>query len=371
MKKTISKIALSVFMIACGMAMGVFIGDAIVSLMGENYSFAGYFLWLLIYLALLYAAYFVHIIVHECGHLVFGLISGYEFSSFRIGSVIITKEEGKLRFSRYALAGTSGQCLLSPPKSADGKIPYKLYNLGGVAFNLILALLSLILYFAFPKIPVLSVVFMESFAVGMFTAALNGIPMRGLLNNDGQNALSLSKDEHALVSFANQLSVNGRMAKGERLRDMPEELFELAEGADASNPINNTIIVFRCNRLMDEHRFGEARELCEKLMADESVMPIYKNMLACDLAFCEMLAGEEEKAKSRFTDAQNKFMAAMAKNPSIMRTQYAHALICQKDAAKAEKYLADFEKTAKRYPYAGDIESERELIEEAKRAVNL
>jgi hypothetical protein len=318
-----------------------------------------------------YAVYFLQIIIHESGHLVFGLITGYKFSSFRIGNVIITKNNGKFKFARFSVAGTLGQCLLCPPEEKNGKMPYRLYNFGGVIFNAVSMIISLILYFAFPDIHVLSVAFMVSAVIAFWMAASNGIPMKGLVNNDGYNGVSLGKDGNALRSFANQLRVNGRMTLGERLRDMPQELFELPEEADTANPINNTITVFHCNRLMDEHRFGEARELCEKLMAHESVLPIYKNMLACDLAFCEMLEGEADRAKSRFTKAQKKFMAAMSKNPSIMRTQYAYALVCEKDGIQAEKYLAAFEKVSKTYPYKGDIESERELMEEARRRVNI
>ena len=84
-----------------------------------------------------------------------------------------------------------------------------------------------------------------------------------------------------------------------------------------------------------------------------------------------MLAGECDRAVSRFTKEQKKIMAEMAKNPSVIRTQYAYALLCEKDNAKAEKHLAEFEKAAKKHPYPGDIESERELIEEARKAVAL
>ncbi|MBQ9745506.1 MAG: hypothetical protein IJW21_01620, partial [Clostridia bacterium] len=166
--------------------------------------------------------------------------------------------------------------------------PYVLYNLGGVIMNLAVGAAGLALWFIFPRVPVLSVFLMSLFAVGVMISLTNGVPMSvGMMNNDGLNALSLGKDLHALRSFANQLRVNARMAKGERLRDMPCGLFELAQEADAANPINATINVFACNRLVDEHRFAEARELCEALAADEAVLPIYKNMLTCDLAFCE------------------------------------------------------------------------------------
>jgi len=374
-KKKSNGVSARALMIAFGflifIGIGVFIACDIINYLGDDPGFAEYYLWLAVYLLVFYAVYFVHIIVHESGHLVFGLLTGYKFSSFRIGSVIITKENGKLKFAHFSLMGTLGQCLLYPPEEENGKIPYRLYNFGGVIFNFLLAFISFVLYLLFPGIYVLSAAFMVSAVIGLWTAASNGIPMSGLVNNDGYNGISLGRDVHALRSFANQLRVNGRMAKGERLRDMPQELFELSEGADIANPINNTIIVFKCNRLMDEHRFEEVRTLCEKLIENENIMPIYKNMLICDLAFCEMLLGEEERAKSRFNKEQKKFMAAMAKNPSIVRTWYAHALFFEKNTAKAEKYLADFEKIAANYPYSGDTESERELMEEVKKAVNL
>ena len=367
--------AARVLMLACGflvfIGVGVFIAFDIIKHLGGDPGFAEYYLWLAVYLLVFYAVYFVQIIVHESGHLVFGIITGYKFSSFRIGNVIITKQNGRLKLARFSLAGTLGQCLLSPPEEKDGKIPYRLYNFGGVIFNVLFSLVCFALYRILPQIHVLSAALMVSAAIGLWMAASNGIPLSGLVNNDGCNGVSLGRDKSALRSFANQLRVNGRMTLGERLRDMPPELFELGEGADESNPINNTINVFYCNKLLDEHRFGEVRDMCEKLLANENIMPVYKNMLTCDLAFCEMLAGETDRAKSRFTKEQKKFMAAMAKNPSIIRTMYAYALLCEKDIVQAEKHLAAFEKAAASYPYSGDIESERELVEEAKKAVVL
>jgi len=41
-----------------------------------------------------------------------------------------------------------------------------------------------------------------------------------------------------------------------------------------------------------------------------------------------------------------------------------------KDAEKAEKALAMFEKIAKKYPYPADLESERELIDIARQRAN-
>ena len=34
------------------------------------------------------------------------------------------RKYGKLRFHRYTLAGTAGQCIMSPPEIKDGRMPY-------------------------------------------------------------------------------------------------------------------------------------------------------------------------------------------------------------------------------------------------------
>ena len=42
-------------------------------------------------LVLMAAAYYLQLILHEGGHLIFGAATGYRFSSFRIGSLMLVK----------------------------------------------------------------------------------------------------------------------------------------------------------------------------------------------------------------------------------------------------------------------------------------
>ena len=55
------------------------------------------------------------------------------------------------------------------------------------------------------------------------------------------------------------------------------------------------------------------------------------------------------------------FRKAMRNFPAVLRTEYAAALHLG-DTARAEQLCACFEAQAKRYPYPGEIEGERELI---------
>ena len=102
-------------------------------------SFGADFLSLIVLLVCLYAGILLHTIIHEGGHMVFGLLTGYGFVSFRVLRWTWVRKDGRLVVRKYFLPGTLGQCLLSPPKgygdTADA--PYVLYHLGGVLANLI------------------------------------------------------------------------------------------------------------------------------------------------------------------------------------------------------------------------------------------
>ena len=100
-------------------------------------------------LLLLYVAMFLQLVIHEAGHLVFGQLSGYRFSSFRIGSFMLLSQNGKFSVKRLSLAGTAGQCLMSPPEMSNGTFPVVLYNLGGCIMNLAASAVLFLLYLLF------------------------------------------------------------------------------------------------------------------------------------------------------------------------------------------------------------------------------
>lgn len=127
----------------CGFLIAAFAAQAAGSPPGPGF--------LLLLFILFYLIFFLHIILHEAGHMVFGLLTGYRFCSFRIGSLMLIKKEGHFRLRRHSVAGTSGQCIMAPPGSPTKNYPVILYNLGGSLMNFISALLAFFLYLIYPK----------------------------------------------------------------------------------------------------------------------------------------------------------------------------------------------------------------------------
>ena len=318
----------------------------------------------------MYAAILIQIIIHEAGHLVFGLMSGYKFSLFRIFSLTFVKEDGKIRTKRLSIAGTGGQCLMSPPDMIDGKIPVTLYNLGGSIMNIIASTVFLGLYFALKNVPFVSTVMIFFAAIGYIFAIMNGVPMRmGTIDNDGYNAFSMSKSPEAMRAFWVQMKINEQTASGVRLKDLPDEWFKLPSDEDMKNSMVATLGVFICNRLMDKENFEEADKLMAHMLSiDSGMVGLHRNLLICDRIYIELITeNRKEIIDEMLNNEQKKFMKQMKNFPSVLRTQYVHALLCENDTAKAENIKTQFENIAKTYPYPSDVQAERELIEIAEK----
>ena len=348
------------------LAIGGLCGWSMTRYLENTENFFGTMLLLVIWV---YVAIFAQIIIHEAGHLVFGLASGYKFSSFRIASFMIARIDGRFCFKKLSLAGTGGQCLMNPPDMKDGKIGYVLYNLGGSLLNLITALIFSALYFVFSDNIYLSPFFLPMALIGLAFALMNGIPMKtDVVDNDGYNALSLGKNKEALKSFWMQMKVGDMQLNGVRLRDMPDEWFAVPNDEDMKNSMIAATAVFACNRLMDGKRLEDADTLMEHILSIRSgIVGLHRALLVGDRMYCSLVSEKYDgEMKIKLTADEEKLMKAMKNFPSVMRTEFAIALLHEKDEKKAQEIKKRFEKTAKSYPYASDIESERELIEIAE-----
>lgn len=175
--------------------------------------------WIIIILIL---SFVVIIFIHELGHLVMGLLTGYKFVSFRMFRLHIQKEEGKYKIYNKGIPGTLGQCLMLPPKGKE--VPIFWYNFGGVLFNLITALISIIVIFTSSSYWVLvtaNIMFTLSLILGISNWMIaDGVP------NDGANYKSCKKYPESRLSFYYVTYINALLTQGKRLTEI--DLSELS-----------------------------------------------------------------------------------------------------------------------------------------------
>ena len=313
-------------------------------------------------------AYEVQLIIHESGHLLFGLVTGYSFSSFRIGTTMFLIENGKLVKKKLQISGTGGQCLMVPPDTE--KPPFLLYNLGGVILNFITAGIFFLIFMWLLPYGRWSVFFLFLTIAGVLIGLLNGIPIHTpLLTNDGHNAVVLCRDREAVRSLSVQLLAADAMNHGKRLKDMPAEWFTMPSLVRMrKNDMVTAQAVLRENRLMDEHRFDEAEDTIELLLGkDIRTHGLYRNMLLLDQAFLRLLKdGEQADISALQTKEMYTFMVQMKDYPSVQRTNFAISLLHDKDTEKAERAYQKLVSLKDTHPALSEVLGELELCECAR-----
>ena len=158
---------------------------------------------IIITLALMYIAAAVHLLAHECGHLIGGLASGYKFVYLQIGPMNLeTDRFKKLSFSLQHTHG--GQCIMLPIKT--NPIRYKAYNIGGIYANVFITIVSTLLLFFDSFYTTLF--FIQLLFIGIIKIIANSIPcINHDIPNDGyilkllRNNTAVQKDYFLYLSL--------------------------------------------------------------------------------------------------------------------------------------------------------------------------
>lgn len=296
------------------------------------------------------------IIIHELGHLIGGLLSGYRFLSFRVMSFVLVRDRDGFRLARYWLPGTGGQCLLEPPEYQAGNFPYKLYHIAGPGLNLLSAALFIGISFIVPFYP--SIILQILALLGLYFGFTNGIPLKtDLVSNDGADLLTLGKCEAARKSFWTVLKANALQTQGQRLKDMPDEYFEPHH--TKANYLSSMQAILNSDRYMDQQNFTGAAEVIDELVKTDQVMGIQRTLIQGDRIFIALVQGDLELAETLYKQEEDN-LHKMRKQLPVLRTEYALAKILKKE--EAEGLLDRYRKLARLHPYAGEVETENELV---------
>lgn len=232
---------------------------------------------------------FANVILHEAGHLVGGLLTGYKFLSFRIFKFTLQKEDDGWHWKKFNIPGTLGQCLMCPPHTEP--VPYFWYNVGGVMANLIVGIVNAALLI-FADLSALSFTICAMLlGVSIWLMLINGIPMTpGGTPNDGKNILILWRHPEQRKYFHNMLAVVGEQSQGKRLSELPEDWFYSEPVTKDSTVMEISARSLYYSRLADEMRFEEARLITEELTAlGESLPMIFQMELSGDRLLLELI----------------------------------------------------------------------------------
>jgi len=342
-----------------GVLGGLLSGDVLVSFIRE----IGVWGIALILVSLI-IFYNLHIILHEAGHLLMGKLSGYSFVSFRVYSLMIVRQNGKLVRKKFNVVGTAGQCLMSPPEMKDGTFPLVLYNFGGVLMNFLFSGLCFWLFWLLPS--PWSAVFLVSMILGVFIGLTNIIPLKiGGVPNDGYNLFRLRSKKNTATRHGLWviLRANALLASGVRARDFPSAWFDGLDLDHLSDPMVAGIAAMKYNYLLDQGAFEEARALAQTLLDTPRLLELYKNEMRCELLFFELIFEcRKAEIEGLYTKELAAYIKATFSYASRQRLLFAYALLFLQDAVLAAEHLDLFQKACAKSASLGEIPGEQELV---------
>ncbi len=306
------------------------------------------------------AVVYLHIIIHELGHLVAGILSGYTFMLFRIGSLGLIKEEKRFRTISFSMSGTMGQCLMNPPESA-GKIPYRFYLSGGVLANVITSAGAMIIYLISPNNYLLLFAF-----IGLTAGIMNGIPF-GF--NDGKVLSKLSKSTVVQDQFFQQLRWNGQFV---RYNQTYSKVAEEGQIINAQEPITEQFNIYtkliEMNSLLETGQFEEAyQELKELYEQRQLIIAPYRAEIVREYLFCLLILDKGNPALVAEIQSNRLFIEHLkTKQVDVFRIKSMIAYFIENDRPEAEKQLNLAVDYLDKSPTKADKELNRRLIDRLK-----
>lgn len=353
--------------------IGGLLGFSIVEVFGDELQWWELVIKLMEGLFLLILAFFLQVILHEGGHMLAGLLRGWKFISFMILGFVISRREGSLHLSRFAIPGVGGQCLMMPPEEGDTNWGIAFYNAGGVLMNTLVVLLSaviLALYYSHLSWGI--DVFLGSLCItGLFFAITNGIPAsHGGIPNDGMNICELKKDTFSTYVFLTTMRIVGKLQQGCHLNDVTEKYLTEGVEVDYMNPIHVMAVNFDISLAIARFDFEQAHAFFKRIDAYMNhIVPIYQMELLYEKVFLFLVSPRDGVDVGILIDSDTLKYFEMQTNfrPTALRVKYAFARLYECDEAKASIIYNQFQNVCKTYHIPGEIYSEQKLVEYVRR----
>jgi len=334
-----------------------------------EWSNSGIFSVIVVSLAAFALGMILNVILHELGHLIGGLLTGWKFVYFSIFNLMWIKEDGKIVRKIAQTQGAAGTCRMSPPEMKNGTLPHRLYLFGGAFMNLLFAALCAFLFFQLAaNAPFQARALLIAGIAGVFLAVTNLVPGKaGFVMTDGYLMLNLGKEKNTemRLRFWRNSNLVALRASDTRPRDIPSTYFEWAKrGDNISDPFALEAALLPYEYLIDKGELEEARaylQIVRDCMDNELVQ--YMPAVDLHLMFHELIDECRENEINRFYTADvRKYAKESATSEGVQRVLYAYARLFSKNAEAAKAHLKLFETACRNSANIGGIAGQRELI---------
>ena len=291
-----------------------------------------------------------HYLIHELGHLLFGLLSGFRPVSFSVACLRFARFGKKVSFIPNAAYAGASEMYPVGEKRLKGRL--LLYTLGGAAFNFLFAAAGILCYLLLPASWAL-LFFVSLAPLNLYECVAELLPMQlPAGKTDGKFALDLMTRESGAQNAFAVFRAQSLIAKG-CFSDVPRSILYDVPVVREDDPAFLSLLSLRMMRAALLNEREEALSCAERLSGLLEYLPINDAGEAASDCVCVFsYFGKEGDAASLLTIAENAKggMAALRMEALFGRGS---------DAGKA---LTAWKRAAKKLPMQGQREWEHFLL---------
>lgn len=211
------------------------------------------------------------IAIHEAGHMVFGIKTGYKLLSYKLGPLEWYRKDEKIKFRVNPLNGiVLGQCLMSPPKpNKKVKPKFYLYNAGGLIFSYTFDIILCVLFFVINNVYI-KLLLIPMISISVFLTINNSLYQKGGIN-DVCNHVIVKNNPKYINSILYQLEMITNITNGKRYgaKTYYEPYFE-----DELNHITLPVAQLRFLQAVDKSDFVEAKRISTIIKRNYNRIPL-------------------------------------------------------------------------------------------------
>lgn len=310
----------------------------------------------------------LHVLLHELGHLIAGLLSGYEFIMFRLFNYLwIKTEEGLSRRKQY-IPGVLGQALMVPPEARDRKDPpILLYHMGGLLLNGLTAIFFILLGRGILN-PFTRYFFYLSAAVALFLLLINALPFKG---TDGYNIMRYLKGEEQEDVLTTILYIYRDMVKGFSFQNLQDRI-NLDELNNFEDPNTATFYSLHAAAYLESYHFEKACALYKILWSKmDQLFEGHKAEVSATYLFTLLLTDPSHPDVEIIRQSALYKSYTKIKQVDNFRISASIAIYLENDYDKAEKFLQQAEKEIQYAPTVSDENLEHLLYQYLKKELSL
>lgn len=253
---------------------------------------------------------FLHTVLHELGHLIFGATQDFEFCSFRVGRLHLRRDaQHKLKVCRSAKSQYAGNLLLVSKTADHLERRYLLLSLGGPIGSLAAAIVFSLFPIFHARINVyVYCLFGIGFPISVYMLLINALPFYrfGAYTDGALIASILQKDPS--VQYALRLAmIQSLLFRGTSPAELPEACFK-GLPVVADNDINKLqFMIYTYARALDRGDSEEADKAIRFLEENFEDLPdLFRDSVKTDIFFHTLTyRGQIDEAKALYPDFKN------------------------------------------------------------------